>query len=246
MSIGENLLAAAKRHMEKQRLMAHVMPAIAALLGGSVRDAVTAKLAALGMCKIASRCLKLHPSSRPVVEASLKCVVTFGASPGKLLLIHICNFHVLSHLLLIYICKLHWNPEYAKEMGASDVCSSLEAAMVCHSGSDVCVELFLQAVAALAGFDGNLKRLCASGVLRWVASLADHFLDREALVAAACQAISEVALDPECAEKMAGLRCSELLVHILSGHRKNELVCSWACRAVGRCGSLPLFVLIPT
>jgi hypothetical protein len=29
---------------------------------------------------------------------------------GKLLrLIYICNFHVLSHLLLIYICKLHWN-----------------------------------------------------------------------------------------------------------------------------------------
>jgi hypothetical protein len=23
--------------------------------------------------------------------------------------LHICNFHVLSHLLLIYICKLHWN-----------------------------------------------------------------------------------------------------------------------------------------
>ena len=29
--------------------------------------------------------------------------------PGKLLLIYICNFHVLSNLLLIYICKLHWN-----------------------------------------------------------------------------------------------------------------------------------------
>ena len=28
---------------------------------------------------------------------------------GKLLLIYICNFHVLSYLLLIYICKLHWN-----------------------------------------------------------------------------------------------------------------------------------------
>ena len=28
---------------------------------------------------------------------------------GKLLLIYICNFHVLSDLLLIYICKLHWN-----------------------------------------------------------------------------------------------------------------------------------------
>jgi hypothetical protein len=28
---------------------------------------------------------------------------------GKLLIIYICNFHVLSHFLLIYICKLHWN-----------------------------------------------------------------------------------------------------------------------------------------
>ena len=28
---------------------------------------------------------------------------------GNLLLIYICNFHVLSILLLIYICKLHWN-----------------------------------------------------------------------------------------------------------------------------------------
>jgi hypothetical protein len=28
---------------------------------------------------------------------------------GKFLLIYICNFHVLSHLLLIFICKLHWN-----------------------------------------------------------------------------------------------------------------------------------------
>ena len=24
-------------------------------------------------------------------------------------MIHICNFHVLNHVLLIYICKLHWN-----------------------------------------------------------------------------------------------------------------------------------------
>ena len=28
---------------------------------------------------------------------------------GKLLMIYMCNFHVLSNLLLIYICKLHWN-----------------------------------------------------------------------------------------------------------------------------------------
>ena len=32
-----------------------------------------------------------------------------AAVGGKLLLIYICNFHVLSDLLLIYICKLHWN-----------------------------------------------------------------------------------------------------------------------------------------
>ena len=31
------------------------------------------------------------------------------ASQGKLLMIYICNFHVLNHLLLIYMCKLHWN-----------------------------------------------------------------------------------------------------------------------------------------
>ena len=38
-------------------------------------------------------------------------VVADVSSPlsGKLLLIYICNFHVLSNLLLIYICKLHWN-----------------------------------------------------------------------------------------------------------------------------------------
>ena len=28
---------------------------------------------------------------------------------GKLPLIYMCNFHVLNHLLLIYMCKLHWN-----------------------------------------------------------------------------------------------------------------------------------------
>ena len=28
---------------------------------------------------------------------------------GSLLMIYLCNFHVLNNLLLIYICKLHWN-----------------------------------------------------------------------------------------------------------------------------------------
>ena len=31
------------------------------------------------------------------------------ARRGNCLLIYNCNFHVLSHLLLIYMCKLHWN-----------------------------------------------------------------------------------------------------------------------------------------
>ena len=26
----------------------------------------------------------------------------------KIIYLYICNFHVLSHLLLIYVCKLHW------------------------------------------------------------------------------------------------------------------------------------------
>ena len=28
---------------------------------------------------------------------------------GNSLMIYICNFHVLNNLLLIHICKLHWN-----------------------------------------------------------------------------------------------------------------------------------------
>ena len=28
---------------------------------------------------------------------------------GNFLMIYMFNFHVLNHLLLIYICKLHWN-----------------------------------------------------------------------------------------------------------------------------------------
>ena len=37
--------------------------------------------------------------------------LTFACSSfsGKLLLFYIYSFHVLIHLLLIYICKLHWN-----------------------------------------------------------------------------------------------------------------------------------------
>ena len=46
---------------------------------------------------------------------------TYPLPEGKSLMIYICNFHVLSHLLLIYICKLHWNfntffPEEIKQV----------------------------------------------------------------------------------------------------------------------------------
>ena len=37
---------------------------------------------------------------------------------GKFLLIYIWNFHVLNHLLLIYICKLHWN----RNKGGRTIC----------------------------------------------------------------------------------------------------------------------------
>ena len=42
---------------------------------------------------------------------------------GKFLLIYICNFHVLSNLLLNYICKLHWNlvqPQFERFIEFSD------------------------------------------------------------------------------------------------------------------------------
>ena len=40
---------------------------------------------------------------------SLDTVMYESFFRGKLLMIYICNFLVLNHLLLIYICKLHWN-----------------------------------------------------------------------------------------------------------------------------------------
>jgi hypothetical protein len=44
-----------------------------------------------------------------LLGVSLNAAVTITAiDAGKLLLIYICNFHVFSHLLLIYIFKLHW------------------------------------------------------------------------------------------------------------------------------------------
>ena len=56
-------------------------------------------------------------SSSPYMKVG-HCVrangISHGLDSGKLLLIFICNFHVLRHLLLIYICKLHWNFTWAR------------------------------------------------------------------------------------------------------------------------------------
>ena len=43
------------------------------------------------------------------VTISLDFPSSFSSSEVNLLMIYICNFHVLSLLLLIYICKIHWN-----------------------------------------------------------------------------------------------------------------------------------------
>jgi hypothetical protein len=43
---------------------------------------------------------------------------------GNLLLIYICNFHVLNQLLLIYICKLHWNRVAPATCPPGFVCSN--------------------------------------------------------------------------------------------------------------------------
>ena len=48
-------------------------------------------------------------------DDSSKPTAAVESKSGKLLLIYICNFHVLNHLLLIYICKLHWNHTAAVE-----------------------------------------------------------------------------------------------------------------------------------
>lgn len=56
----EYLHGAAKKHLERERVMQAIMPTIAALLGGSVRDSVTAKLGSIGICKVVGRAMKLY------------------------------------------------------------------------------------------------------------------------------------------------------------------------------------------
>ena len=52
--------------------------------------------------------MKSFLSGMPELKLGLNDKLMFEAT-GKFLLIYICNFHVLSNLLLNYICKLHWN-----------------------------------------------------------------------------------------------------------------------------------------
>ena len=69
----------------------------------------------------------------------------------------ICNFHVLNHLLLIYICKLHWNHwGYLEPLGLVDGSqprpSSLAAAAAAGHASESRVRL----VVAASSFLRNL------------------------------------------------------------------------------------------
>ena len=53
---------------------------------------------------------QLNPNFTPGPRPSAESPGQMKATPkGESLQICICNFHVLNHLLLIYICKLHWN-----------------------------------------------------------------------------------------------------------------------------------------
>jgi hypothetical protein len=68
------------------------------------------------LLKIHDLALVIEQSKRDGMSAASfdAMVVIFKSLMGeltkvKLLLIYKCNFHVLNHLLLIYICKLHWN-----------------------------------------------------------------------------------------------------------------------------------------
>jgi RIH domain len=66
---------------------------------------------------------------------------------GKLLLIYIFNFHVLSHFLLIYICKLHWNDITVK--GQPKIVKTDEIEALLKMGEDVlslCFEFLYYAI----------------------------------------------------------------------------------------------------
>jgi membrane-bound metal-dependent hydrolase YbcI (DUF457 family) len=81
---------------------------------------VTSNFLLIYICKLHwNRTLCLLPLifHRPKKNCSIGRV-RFPRWIGKLLLIYTCNFYVLSHFLLIYICKLHWNfiVLYAVEM----------------------------------------------------------------------------------------------------------------------------------
>jgi hypothetical protein len=61
--------------------------------------------------QVVEKASSIFKPSQAAAEAETPTVVpafVFGAT-GNFLLIFMCNFHVLSDLLSIYVCKLHWN-----------------------------------------------------------------------------------------------------------------------------------------
>ena len=63
---------------------------------------------ASGVCVKNGPCV-MAPTSSPSSTPTTRPTSSSSPTQGKLLLIYLCNFHVVSNLLLIYICKLHWN-----------------------------------------------------------------------------------------------------------------------------------------
>ena len=60
------------------------------------------------------------------VHAKGMLAVFRSIGPVHFLMIYICNFHVLSHLLLINICKLHWNPDRCPWARSCEVSTRVE------------------------------------------------------------------------------------------------------------------------
>lgn len=93
-STGEYLITACKRYMESEEMMGHVVPALAAILTYTKRDAVTRKMGELGVCKaIIGRILKTYAGNTTISKKCLFCITALANN----------------------------SPTFAKELGATEI-----------------------------------------------------------------------------------------------------------------------------
>jgi hypothetical protein len=201
----EHLYAAAKRNMQNEVSLEHILSAVAAMASPGQKDPVTTKLAQVGFCKIISRAIKTYTTNSIIAKAVFQCI------------------YALSTI-----------PEYAKELGTAEFCQAIAEAVACQAAEAEAVCLFLHACISLCTYEQNIKRLGSTSIPKWVISLIDHCMDNESIVYIACHTLSELANDPECCEKLGTLQGCQMLINIISGYRKNELITSYACRTVGK------------